>query len=130
MSQNIGIEIEFARLRQGVGEYAFQFNCADLVVLYQENDIIQITVAASIQLAERDAVRIENEDINVSKLTDMNTALLVAFRQRHESLDGNWFCIQSHLVCNFFDDKLKVVFLQVVAYIINVERFSRTSEKD
>ncbi len=40
MSEDIRIEVEFARMGQGVVEDAFQFNFVDLVALYQENDIV------------------------------------------------------------------------------------------
>ncbi len=48
MSEDIRIEVEFARMGQGVAEDAFQINGADLVVPNQENEIIQITITASI----------------------------------------------------------------------------------
>lgn len=59
MSQDIGIEIEFARMRKGVVQDSFEFFRVYMAALDQKNKIVQIPVAASIEFAERYAIWIK-----------------------------------------------------------------------
>ncbi len=80
MGKNFGIEIKFSRPRQGVLCDAFQFFQDDKIVLNKKNNIIEISVEAAIQFAQRNAVRIGNIDFQIPKLTDADTAFVAVFR--------------------------------------------------
>lgn len=60
MSQNIGMEIEFARMKQGILYDTLQFLQVYVTVLNQKDKIVKIGFQASIHLAESNTVGISH----------------------------------------------------------------------
>ncbi len=87
MGKNFGIEIKFSRTRQGILCDALQFFQGYKIVLNKKNNIIEISIKAAIQFAQRNAVRIGNVDFQIPKLTNADTAFVAAFRQGNETFN-------------------------------------------
>jgi len=103
MVKDFGIEIEFARLRKGVQGNAFQFFQGDVIVLNEKYDIVEVGVEAAVQLAERNAVWVGNEDLQVSKLTNADFAPLASSWQWNKPFDGNRLNVDFQFPGNLHD---------------------------
>jgi len=74
------MEIELTCLKLvGLPGNFFQIVEGNVVVLNEKNNVIEIGVQAAIQLAEGNAVGIGDEDFQVAKLANTETAFRVAF---------------------------------------------------
>lgn len=80
MFKDIGTEIELTRVGQGGTDDPFEFLQVDIIVLYEEDQIIEIGIQSAIQFAQGDTVRISNEDFQISELTDTDDTFLIPFR--------------------------------------------------
>ncbi len=75
------MEIEFARMRQGMLYDALQFLQVYVIVLNPKDKIVKIGFQASIHLAERNTVGISHVNIQISKLPNGNGSQFVSFWQ-------------------------------------------------
>ena len=78
--EDIGTEIELTRVGQGGTEDPLEFIHVHIIVLDEEDQIIEIGIQAAIQFAQGDAVRVSNEDFQISELTDTDDMFLIPFR--------------------------------------------------
>ena len=100
-----------------------------MIVLDEENPIIEISVQAAIQFAQRDAVRVNNEDFQIAKLTDTDDTFLIPFRLWDKSFQGDRLDMDLHFPGNLHNGSVQRVQVNIVANEVNVNRQARTSEQ-
>lgn len=98
--ENFRVKIEFSRCCESVFENVFQFPHFDMVVLDEEEDVFQIFVQSTIQLAKRDTIWVGNVNFKISELTNANSAFLVSFWQGHETFKRDCFNVNLHFFCD------------------------------
>ncbi len=123
------MEIEFARLRQGILCDTFQFFQVYMVVVNEENDIVEVSIEAAIQFAERDAVRIGNVNIQAPELTDADTALVASFWQRNKALNRDRLNMDFQFPGNLYDGSMQFVRMHIIADEVNIYGWARTSKQ-
>lgn len=120
MGRDIGVQVEFARMRQGIPCNAFQFTYGYKIVPNQKYNVFKVGIKTAIQFAERNAVRIGNVDFQISKLADADTAFLAPLWQRDKPLYGNWFNVDFHFFGNLHNGLMQFVWVDVVADKVNI----------
>lgn len=129
MLENIGVEVKFAGVRQSFLENALEFIHVNMVILNKEYKIVKIGIQAAIQFTQGNAVRVGNEDFQISKLPDTDDALLVSFWEWDKSFQRNRLNMDLQLPRNLHDGFVQRVWVNIVADKVNVNRQARTTEQ-
>src|SRR5574341_546943 len=84
--QFIRVDIEFAGARQRRLRNSFEFIEINISVLNEKYNIVNIRVEAAIQLAERNAVWVGDEDFQIPKSPDADISFAAPRRNGNKSL--------------------------------------------
>ncbi len=97
--------------------------------LDQKDNILDVGVESAVDLAERQAVRIEDMDLYSAELTDWHLALVCVSGDWNETRNGNGLDHYAHVLRYLIDALLKLVLAQVIPNVVDVQRRSRTAEQ-
>jgi hypothetical protein len=87
MVKDVRMQVEFTGMRQGFPCDVLQLVHGDEVVTYEKNNILKVSIQATIQFAKGNAVWVGNADLKVSKLTNEDTAFIASFWQRDKPFE-------------------------------------------
>jgi hypothetical protein len=130
MSEHFGwVDVELTSTRQGFLCDAFEFFQIYKIVLNEKDNVVEVSVEAAIQFAERNAVRIGNIDFQVPKLTDADTSFCAPLWQWDKTFDGDWLDIHLQFLRHLHEDCVKFAGMDIVTHKVNVNRQVRTSQQ-
>src|SRR5688572_23734112 len=120
MGKDFGMQVVFACIRQGIACDALQFIQSYKVVSNEKDDILDVSIEATVQFAEGDAVWIGNINFEVPKLSDVDSALVASRWQRDKALDRDGFNMYLQFPGNLHDGSMQFVWMHIVADKVDI----------
>lgn len=110
-----------AGLWQHTLDHSFHVRHLDQACAHWKENIGNVGVKTTIQLAERDGIGVEDININCALVANIETTLVTTFDWGDKLLDWHRFDFQVQTFGYRLYDLLEAGFVQVIAHIIKVE---------